>query len=104
MIRENDDSVYKVTFSYVDNRGQNRIFTERTTEVEDITDESTELILYNPGDESQAMALDVLEGKIGVNERGEWNPPTPAPVILKALLIAICYLPHGLILLSKVVR
>jgi hypothetical protein len=58
----NDQPVMKLTFAYFDEMGQDHTFVLKTHEPQDLEDEPTEAILYDPEHPDVGLPLDSLQG------------------------------------------
>jgi hypothetical protein len=72
--RVNNKTVYKFTFGFQDNRNRTHQVITKTHDVDDIGDEPTETIVYDPNDPSKACVVDALPGKVKFDARGEIVP------------------------------
>lgn len=100
----NNRRVFKVKMEYQDSRGGTHTNYHSTTEPSVLTDEPTELILYNPQKPSDFWPIDDMEQKLDIDERGDLIPPKDTKALLYLFLVLICFIPHLFILAYKVVK
>lgn len=86
-VRVNGDRVWKVTVRFTDAAGADHEVMVRTTDVEDLTDDRRERLLYLP-DQPQVVAMvDTLPDAVVLSAEGAWQPAPLAPVVFS-------FMPH----------
>ena len=71
----NDKPVMKLTFCFEDQWGKIQQYVVKTTKYGDITDEETELILYNRENPKSAMLIDEFPLDLALNANGHFESP-----------------------------
>ncbi|MCD4824453.1 MAG: DUF3592 domain-containing protein [Phycisphaerae bacterium] len=66
----NNQTVYKLTFEFVADDGQTYKAVAKTHQTDELEDEETERLLYDPADPSCAVMMDALPGSPTIDETG----------------------------------
>lgn len=85
--RVNDIPVMKVTFHFVDARGDTWPATARALDTSRLEDESTERVLYLPEQPAEAMVVDEIPSWLESDRRG-WISP-PSGVAMRPIFMAV---------------
>jgi hypothetical protein len=82
----NNQMVYKLTFEYVDEAGQQHRISDKTHHTHLVEDEQTEHLFYNPRNPSEGKLVDVLPGRPKVEPDGSIGWAGVGSTAIRALL------------------
>jgi hypothetical protein len=63
-LRVNEQPVYKLTYEYYTNRDDVQKFSVRSHMIRNISDEHTEILIYDPSNPAKALVVDTLPGPV----------------------------------------
>ncbi len=102
--RVNDRPVMKLTYAFETAEGEEWEATAETHEVEDLTDEAKEPLLYDPEDPSTAVLLDDLPGSTRFDSAGRLQPASALEVVRVIFIPALTVVGHGWYVLAVLLR
>lgn len=88
-VRINGRPVLELTFEYKSADGAAQMFTQRTTQTAELTDERREQVLYLPEAPDRATLVDALPKAVAVDDRGEVVSGGGGAVVLLPVLLAL---------------
>lgn len=96
----NDRKVYALTFEYTDDKGVVRRGTVNTHLTEKAEDDAEERLFYDPQNPANLRLVDLLPGKVQVNDNGEIQYGDAGGAFLRAILLpGIVLGVHGMVAL-----
>jgi hypothetical protein len=93
--RINKRTVYKLFFDFTARNGQKYEAVAKTHLVENLEDEATEKLIYDPERPGDAILLDALPGSFRVGELGKLEADKPVQALLVTIVPAVSILGHG---------
>jgi|Deesub1362A_J573_1020465.scaffolds.fasta_scaffold00938_13 hypothetical protein len=102
--RINERPVIRLTYIFKTPDGEEWEATATSHEVEDLTDEAQEPLLYDPDDPSTAVLLDDLPGTTRFDSAGRLMPASPFAAVRVLLLPTITVIGHGWYVLNTLLR
>jgi hypothetical protein len=91
----NNRPVMKLTYNFTAADGEEWEATAESHEVDDLTDEAQEPLLYDPEDPSRAVLLDDLPGSARFDSAGRLLSASPVRVVRALLFPALTLMGHG---------
>lgn len=94
----NGRAIHKVSFAFKDARSIEHVASYKTQNVAEVTDEKTELVLYDPRDPDDAIPIDGLPGKADIDVRGDWICPDSVTPLFVGGAVFVLYAAHVFVL------
>lgn len=91
----NDEIVYKFTFSFTDENGNKHSISNKTHRTDLLEDDREEQLIYNPDNPSQAYMIDIISGKLKINEAGDIEGASLLSAILALIIPFITIFGNG---------
>lgn len=93
----NDQPVYKLTFAFTAQDGQEYQVSHKTHNTEALEDEETERLLYDPTQPASAIMVDTITGFPELDEHGRLRPQSaPVTALLLPVLVLVGHGWYGL--------